>query len=59
MIRILERNGWRRVRTGKHAIYQKEGVPGSIPVPVHGNKPLKPKTQKSILRSAGLTAADL
>jgi len=60
MCKALENHGWRlnRIR-GSHHIYKKSGQPGSIPVPVHGTKTLKPKTQKSIMRSAGLSDADL
>ena len=58
--KALERKGWvlDRVR-GSHHIYKKLGRPGTIPVPVHGNKTLKPKTQQSIMKSAGLRDDDL
>ena len=59
MMRLLERNGWSVVRRGKHPIYAKPGVSGTIPVPDHGKKTLAPGTQKSIMRAAGLTEADL
>lgn len=57
MKRLLERHGWSVVRRGKHPIYGKPGVAGTIPD--HGNKTLAPGTQKSILRAAGLTEANL
>lgn len=47
------------VRRGKHPIYGKLGVSGTVPVPDHGKKTLAPGTQKSIMRAAGLTEADL
>jgi predicted RNA binding protein YcfA (HicA-like mRNA interferase family) len=59
MMRVLERHGWRVVRRGRHPIYGKAGVPVTIPVPDHGNKTLGLGTQKSIMRAAGLTDADL
>ena len=60
MCKALERQGWvlDRVR-GSHHIYKRAGRRGAIPVPVHGNKILKPKTQRSIMRTAGLTDDDL
>jgi predicted RNA binding protein YcfA (HicA-like mRNA interferase family) len=59
MMRLLERHGWSVVRRGKHPIDGKPGVNVTIPVPDHGKKTLAPGTQKSILRAAGLTEADL
>jgi predicted RNA binding protein YcfA (HicA-like mRNA interferase family) len=35
------------------------GAPRPIPVPVHGNSNLRTGTQRSIVRQAGLTDADL
>ena len=59
MCRALERKGWtlQRVR-GSHHIYGKPGH-GPLPVPVHGNKTLKPGTQRTMMRVAGLTDEDL
>jgi predicted RNA binding protein YcfA (HicA-like mRNA interferase family) len=59
MCKILEAHGWVWVRTGKHRVYQKPGELAQISVPYHGNKPLKTGTQKGIMKSAGLTEADL
>jgi predicted RNA binding protein YcfA (HicA-like mRNA interferase family) len=59
MCKALERQGWVRTRTrGSHHRYEK---PGSQPitVPVHGNKTLKPRTQRNIMRVTGLTDDDL
>jgi len=60
MCKILEARGWIHNRTtGSHFIYTRPGSPVSIPVPVHGNHDLGVGTQKSIMRQAGLTDADL
>jgi predicted RNA binding protein YcfA (HicA-like mRNA interferase family) len=59
MCRALERRGWRRDRIrGSHHIY-KNSSGGQVSVPVHGNKSLKPGTQRAIMKDAGLTEADL
>jgi predicted RNA binding protein YcfA (HicA-like mRNA interferase family) len=60
MCRILEARGWVRDRIrGSHYIYMHGDPPVSVPVPVHGNRDLKPGTQRDIMRLAGLTDADL
>jgi predicted RNA binding protein YcfA (HicA-like mRNA interferase family) len=61
MCRVLESHGWVRARVaGSHHIYHNRDVPGvNISVPVHGNKPLRAGTQRSIMRHAGLTDDDL
>jgi predicted RNA binding protein YcfA (HicA-like mRNA interferase family) len=60
MCKVLERHGWQLDRiSGSHYVYKKPGRAHTIPVPVHGNKSLRPGTQRSILRSAGLTDDDL
>jgi predicted RNA binding protein YcfA (HicA-like mRNA interferase family) len=41
-----------------HFVYRLPGRP-RIVVPVHGNRDLKPKIQRDIMRDAGLTDADL
>ncbi|HXG09916.1 MAG TPA: type II toxin-antitoxin system HicA family toxin [Gemmataceae bacterium] len=59
MCKALERQGWVRTRTrGSHRRYEKPGQQ-PITVPVHGNKMLKPRTQRSIMKAAGLTEDDL
>ncbi len=40
MMRLLERHGWSVVRRGKHPIYGKLGVSGTVPVPDRGKKTL-------------------
>ena len=60
MVKVLKSRGWVHVRTnGSHFHYEHTDFPGVIPVPVHGNRDLKPGTQKDIMRQAGLTHADL
>jgi predicted RNA binding protein YcfA (HicA-like mRNA interferase family) len=60
MCRALEKNRWVlvRIRGGHHA-YQNPDHVGTIIVPVHGNKDLKPGTQHGIMADAGLTEDDL
>jgi predicted RNA binding protein YcfA (HicA-like mRNA interferase family) len=59
MCRARERKGWIfDGLKGSHHIYVRPGV-RRIPVPVHGNRTLKPDTQRSIMRTAGLTDAEL
>ena len=60
MCRALERAGWTLVRIrSSHFIYDRAGAVRPIPVPVHGNKALRPGTQRSIMRQAGLSDADM
>jgi predicted RNA binding protein YcfA (HicA-like mRNA interferase family) len=61
MCELLSQHGWSQIRTsGSHRIYTRAGPPRQIvSVPVHGNKILKPKTQRNIMRTAGLTDDDL
>lgn len=59
MCRILEDKGWTRVRvSGSHYIYAMPGQP-NISVPVPGKHDLKLKTQKGIMKQAGITDDDL
>ena len=60
MCRALERKGWRLVRVdGSHHQYLSPSGRTKVTVPVHGNKTLKPGTQRAIMRSTGLTDDDL
>lgn len=60
MCRVLEQHGWSLVRIkGSHHAFRKPDLPMTIIVPVHGNRDLKPGTQNSIMKDAGLTTADL
>lgn len=60
MCRVLEGRGWVLVRiSGSHHIYRNSTTGQLTTVPVHANKDLKPGTQRSIMRDAGLTDDDL
>ncbi len=55
VIRVLERNGFRLLRSTKHRTYTDDGdSPHLVRVPFH-NRDLKPKTLQSIIRQAGWT----
>ncbi|MBI1291215.1 addiction module toxin, HicA family [bacterium] len=55
MLKLLQKHGWHVVRIrGSHHIVAKDGVPFTIPVPVHGNEILPRGTEHQILKSAGL-----
>jgi predicted RNA binding protein YcfA (HicA-like mRNA interferase family) len=56
VIKTIEADGWRIVRMrGSHRHYHHESKPGIVTVAGHPSEDLDPKTQKSILRQAGLT----
>ena len=58
--RVLERHGWTLQRiTGSHHIYTKPGSRIHLSVPIHGSKALKAGTLRALLKSSGLTEADL
>lgn len=60
MRKILEQGGWTLVRVaGSHFIYGRPGQTAQPCVPVHGNHDLKPRTQRTIMKQAGLTETDL
>jgi predicted RNA binding protein YcfA (HicA-like mRNA interferase family) len=60
MCKVLERKGWRLIRVkSSHHHYLAPDRSRTVPVPVHGNRTLKPGTQHNIMRAAGLTDADL
>ena len=60
MAKILEGRGWRLHRvTGSHHFFWHPDFPDPVDVPIHGNKDLKPGTQRSIMKGASLTDADL
>ena len=55
LIRILERQGWRRDHVrGSHYYYRHATKPGLVTVPYHKGRSLKPKTLRSILDVAGI-----
>ena len=60
MCKVLEARGWTLARIqGSHHIYTRPGVPILISVPVHGNQDLSSGAQRTIMRQAALTDADL
>jgi predicted RNA binding protein YcfA (HicA-like mRNA interferase family) len=60
MLQVLKKLGWAldHVR-GSHHYLGKGGRSPLICVPVHGNKTLRPGTQKSIMKAASLSDDDL
>jgi predicted RNA binding protein YcfA (HicA-like mRNA interferase family) len=56
LVKILEGQGWyvKRVR-GSHHILRHPNIPDAIPVPVHGNQPIKKGTLANILRTARIS----
>jgi len=56
VIAALEKEGWyvKRVR-GSHHVLRHPDIPDAIPVPVHGNRPVKRGTLASILRAVGIS----
>jgi predicted RNA binding protein YcfA (HicA-like mRNA interferase family) len=56
LVKILVARGWyvKRIR-GSHHILRHPSIPDAIPVPVHGNRPIKRGTLAAILRAAGLS----
>lgn len=60
LARLLERHGWRLLHThGSHHIYGKDGSIVRLPVPIHGNEPLKTGLLNHILKIANLEEKDL
>jgi len=60
MCHVLENRGWTLARiNGTHHIYRHSATARRTVVPVHGNKSLKPGTQRAIMNDAGLTDDDL
>ena len=61
LCKALEKKGWVLKRTrGSHHIYVHPDHPDTIlPVPVHGNRTLRRGTQRGIMKTAGLSEADL
>ncbi len=55
LIAKLKAEGWQIVRIqGSHHILKKPGVPGSVPVPVHGSVDLPIGIIKSIEKQTGV-----
>jgi predicted RNA binding protein YcfA (HicA-like mRNA interferase family) len=60
LARVVERRGWVLLRIkGSHHIYGKSGEVARLSIPCHGNTPLKLGLQRSLMKTAGLTEADL
>jgi predicted RNA binding protein YcfA (HicA-like mRNA interferase family) len=59
LLRILEGRGWyvKRIR-GSHHILRHPTIPDALPVPIHGNRPIKRGTLGNILRTAGISRDD-
>ena len=60
LAKLAEANGWvlKRV-TGSHHIYAKADEAKILTVPIHGNKDLRPGTQRSIMKTANISADEL
>jgi predicted RNA binding protein YcfA (HicA-like mRNA interferase family) len=55
LIRLLERDGWRLVRTrGSHRQYKHPDKPGTVTIAGHEGDELAPGTLNSVLKQAGL-----
>lgn len=60
LCKVLEEHGWTLERiNGSHHIYSHTGTATVLSVPVHGNHDMASGTQRTIMRHAGLTDADL
>ena len=51
LVKLLEKNGFKEIRTRNHTTYFKEGI-GNIEVPHH--REINELTAKTILKQAGL-----
>jgi predicted RNA binding protein YcfA (HicA-like mRNA interferase family) len=57
VVRLLLAEGWYEARSrgkGSHRLYFHPNRPGSVVVPGHGGRDLKPGTLSAILKQAGL-----
>ncbi len=60
MCRLLEDKDWSLLRVnGSHHVYGKAGYIEKISVPVHGQRSLKAGLQRHIMKTAGITDAEL
>ena len=60
LARAAERKGWVWLRiSGSHHIYGKAGEVARLSIPIHGSAPLKLGLQRSLMKLAGITDADL
>jgi predicted RNA binding protein YcfA (HicA-like mRNA interferase family) len=56
LLKVLEGEGWyvKRIR-GSHHILRHPTISDALPVPIHGNRPIKRGTLGNILRTAGIS----
>jgi predicted RNA binding protein YcfA (HicA-like mRNA interferase family) len=56
LYRLIERNGWVRVRTNKHHVYTHPDKPNDPPLIIgkHGSEEVKFGTLRNILKQMGL-----
>ena len=55
IIKLIESDGWYRIKArGGHRQYKHPLKRGRVTIPGQGNADLDPKTEKSILKQAGL-----
>jgi predicted RNA binding protein YcfA (HicA-like mRNA interferase family) len=55
IIKIIEADGWYRIKAkGGHRQYKHQSKSGRVTIPGQMNAELDPKTEKSILKQAGL-----
>ncbi len=55
VIRLIEKNGWVLTRTkGSHRQYRHPVKSGTVTIAGHATDDVHPKTERSILRQAGL-----
>ena len=60
LAKAVERQGWELLRVhGSHHVYGKPGSIVRLSIPIHGNRPLKVGLFRHVMKSAGLTEADL
>lgn len=60
LAKILAGKGWTLDRIkGSHHVFTHPSFPDPVSVPIHGNSDLRARTQKSIMKAAGLTETDL
>lgn len=57
--RAVRRDGWFQVRqVGSHRTFQHPTKPGTIVIPMHARRDIKPGTLKSIIDTMGLTVEE-
>jgi predicted RNA binding protein YcfA (HicA-like mRNA interferase family) len=56
IIKVIQQDGWYEIeQKGSHRQYKHPVKKGKVTVPIHGlNEDLTPRTEKSILKQAGL-----